>query len=64
MNTESFVVYIKTEGNYVDVLKDIETIFDTSKYTSDRLIPEGKKRSWLIKDELDARDCCIETKNI
>ena len=45
MNTESFVVYIKTEGNYVDVLKDIETIFDTSKYTSDRLIPEGKKRS-------------------
>ena len=49
MNTESFVVYIKTKGNYVDVLKDIETIFDTSKYTSDRLIPEAKKKKLIDK---------------
>ena len=45
MNTESSAVYIKTEGSYVNILKDIETIFGTSKCESDRPLSERKKSS-------------------
>ena len=30
MDTESFVVYIKTEEIYKDIAEDVETRFDTS----------------------------------
>ena len=29
-NTDSFIVYIKTEEIYIDIGKDVETRFDTS----------------------------------
>ena len=32
IKTDSFIVYIKTEGIYVAVTKDIETKFDTSNW--------------------------------
>ena len=68
MNTESFVVYIKTEGSYVNILKDIETLFDTSKCESDRPLSERKISSWLIKDDLDTKVmpaiAALETKNV
>ena len=35
-DTESFIVYIKTEDIYVDIAKDIETRFDASNYQLDR----------------------------
>ena len=29
MDTESFIVYIKADDTYKDIVKDVETIFDT-----------------------------------
>ena len=32
MDTDSFIVYIKTEEIYSDIAKDVETRFDASNY--------------------------------
>ena len=32
MNTDSFIVYMKTEDVYKDITKDVETRFDTLIY--------------------------------
>ena len=32
MDTDSFVIYIKTEDFYKDIVNDVERWFDTSKY--------------------------------
>ena len=40
MNTDSFIVYIKTDGIYQDIAKDVETRFDTSNYELDRSLPK------------------------
>ena len=37
MDTDSFIVYIKTEGICTDTAKDVETRFDTSNYEFERL---------------------------
>ena len=42
METDSFIVYIKTEDIYADIVKDVETRFDTSNYELDGPLPEGK----------------------
>ena len=42
MDTESFIVYIKTKDIYVDIAKDVETKFDTSNYEIDRPLPKEK----------------------
>ena len=31
-DTDSFIVYIKTEGIYINISKDVETRFDNSDY--------------------------------
>ena len=33
MDTNVFIVFIKTEGIYVDIAKDVGNRFDTSNYT-------------------------------
>ena len=43
MDTDSFIVYIKTNDIYKDIAADVETRFDTSNYELDRLLPKGKK---------------------
>ena len=35
MDTESFIVYIKTDNIYKDIAEDTETRFDTSHYKLD-----------------------------
>ena len=40
MDTDSFIVYIKTEDIYADIAKDVETLFDTSNYKLDRSLPK------------------------
>ena len=30
MDTDSFILFIKTDGNYKDIAEDVETRFDTS----------------------------------
>ena len=54
MNTDSFTVYIKTDGNYKDIAEDVETRFDTSNYKLDRPLAKGKNKKviGLMKDNL------------
>ena len=56
MNTDSFVMYIKTEDFYKDIASDVERWFDTSNYDKkgNRPLPIGKNKIviGLFKDEL------------
>ena len=54
MDTDSFIVYIKTDDIYSDISKDFETKFDSSRYEFDKPLPKGKNKKviGLIKDEL------------
>ena len=54
MDTDSFVVNIKTKDFYKDISQDVNKRFDTSSYTFDRPLPTGinKKVIGLMKDEL------------
>ena len=44
MDTDSFIVYIKTEDIYLDIAKYVETRFDTTNYELNRSFPKGKIR--------------------
>ena len=54
MDTDSFVVNVKTKDFYKDISQDVNKRFDTSNYTFDRPLPTGiyKKVIGLMKDEL------------
>ena len=54
MDTDSFIVYKKTEDIYSDTSKDVETRFHTSNYELDRPLPKrnNKKVIGLMKDQL------------
>ena len=54
INTDSFIVHIKTEDIYNDISEDIETRFDTSNHNVNRLLPmrKSKKVLGLMKDGL------------
>ena len=43
MDTDSFTGYIKAEGIYADIAKDVEVRFATSNDDLDRPIPKGIK---------------------
>ena len=43
MDTDSFIVYIKTDDIYIDIKEGVETRFETPIYELDRLLPKGKK---------------------
>ena len=57
MDTDSFIMNIKTEDFYKDIANDVEKRFDTSNYEFDRPLPTGKKTEviGLMKDELGGR---------
>ena len=57
MDTDSFVMNIKTEDFYKDIANDVEKRFDTSNYEVDRPLPTGKNKKviGLMKDELGGR---------
>ena len=42
MDTDSFIVHVRTDNIYKDVAEDGERIFDTSNFEIDRLLPKGK----------------------
>ena len=58
MDTDSFVVNIKTKDFYKDISQDVNKRFDTSNYAFDRPLTTGvnKKVIGLMKDELDELD--------
>ena len=57
INTDSFIVHIKTEDIYNDISEDIETRFDTSNHNVNRQLPmrKSKKVLGLMKDGLGGR---------
>ena len=57
MDTDSFIVYIKTNDIYKDIEEDVETRFDTSDYELDRPLPKAKNKKviGLTKDELGGK---------
>ena len=46
MDTDSCVIYIKTEDFYKDIANDVERWFETSKYdkNDERPLPIGKNK--------------------
>ena len=62
MDTDSFIIYIKTKDFFKDTADDVEKRFDTSKYevecnSVDRPLPKGKNKKviGLMKDELGGK---------
>ena len=44
MDTDSFIVYIKTDDIYKNIEEDVETRFDTSSCELDRHLPKGENK--------------------
>ena len=57
MDTDSFVMNIKTNDFYKDIANDVEKRFDTSNCEVNRPLPIGKNKKviGLIKDELGGK---------
>ena len=57
MDTNSFIIHIKTKDFYKDIADDVEKRFDTSNYEVDRPLPKGKNKKviGLMKDELGGK---------
>ena len=57
MDTDSFVMNIKTEDFYKDISNDVEKRFDKSNYEVNRPLPKGKNKKviGLMKDELGGK---------
>ena len=57
MDTDSFVMNIKTKDFYKDISSDIDKRFDTSNYEVNRPLPIGKNKKviGLMKDELGGK---------
>ena len=57
MDTDSFIMHIKTEDFYKDIANDVEKRFDTSNYEVNRPLParKNKKVIGLMKDELGGK---------
>ena len=57
MDTDNFIMNIKTEDFYKDIANDVEKRFDTSNYEVNRSLPTGenKKVIVLMKDELGGK---------
>ena len=58
-DTDSFIIYIKTEDFFEDISNDVEKLFDTSNYNKKDKIPvpivKNKKVPGLFKDELGGK---------
>ena len=57
IDTDSFVMNIKTNDFYKDIANDLEKRFDTSNYEVNRPLPTGKNKKviGLMKDELGGK---------
>ena len=57
MDTDSFIMNIKTNYFYKDISNDVENRFDTSNYEVKRPLPIGKNKKiiGLMKDELGGK---------
>ena len=57
MDTDSFIMNIKTNDFYEDIAHDVGNRFDTSNYEVNRALPTGKNKKviGLMKDELGGK---------
>ena len=57
MDTDSFIMNIKTNDFYEDIANHVENRFDTSNYKVNRPLPMGKNKKiiGLMKDELGGK---------
>ena len=57
MDTDNFIMHIKTEDFYKDIADDVEKRLDTSNYEVNRLLPTGRNKNviGLLKDELGGK---------
>ena len=57
MDTDSFIINIKTNDFYKDISNDVENRFDTANYEVNRPLPTGKNKKviGLMKDELGGK---------
>ena len=57
IDTESFIIHIKTEDFYEDIAYGVEKWFETSNITKNRPLPVGlnKKGIGLMKDEFGGK---------
>ena len=57
MDTDSFIVHVKTDDVFKDNGEDVETRFDTSKFEMDKALPKGKNKQVirLMKGELGGK---------
>ena len=70
MDTDSFIIYIKTEDFYEGIANDVEKWYDTSNYNKNykRPLPIGinKKVIGMFKDELGGKSitdfCALRAK--
>ena len=44
LDTDSFIIHIKTKDFYKDIAYDFEKVFDTSNYKVDRPLPRGMNK--------------------
>ena len=49
MDTDSFIVHVKIDDIYKDIVEDVEIRFDTPNFELDRPLPKGKnlKSHWI-----------------
>ena len=53
MDTDSFILHVKTDNIYKDISEDFKTRCDTSNYELGKPLPEGKNKViGLMKNEL------------
>ena len=57
VDTDSFIMHIKTEDFYKDITDDVEKRFDISNYEVNRPLPTGKNKKviGIFKDELGGK---------
>ena len=57
MDTDSFIVYIKTDDIHKDIAENVEIGFDTSKFELNRSLPKAKNKKLigLMKGELGGK---------
>ena len=57
MDKGSFIVHIKEDDIYKDILEDVETRFDTSNYELNKPLPKGKNKKVIneMKNELGGK---------
>ena len=57
MDTDSFIMNIKTNDSYEDIANDVENRFDTSNYEVNRPLPMGRNEKviGLMKNELGGK---------